>query len=70
MTTETPQDRSDSAGGQSRAGEAEANLTDVLLRKPKTALGATLLDLRSKYIEGGGQLFSADEIDAERYNSN
>ena len=30
MNTETPQTEKEAAGGQSRAGEAGANLTDVL----------------------------------------
>lgn len=51
------------AGGQSRA--EGANLTDVLATSPSTGLGARLLEIRQRYIDAGGKLYTLDEINNE-----
>ena len=49
--------------GEQRADETSG--TDPAYEPSKTELGRTLRALSRKYVEGGGQLYSVDEINAE-----
>lgn len=50
---------------ESRDIDAENHWRDLLEYRPRTLLGAKLLELRKRYIASGGKLLTSDEIAKE-----